>query len=114
MGRVGCRLGVIRANGRAGAVLTQAGLAVICYSFKPVDWACVSYGVYLLAGLSSLPDGLLTNRLKLLVLFGRKDRLHLRISLLMDSSDLLHFLNLRKRVVVLDCLHLRPFVAQNR
>src|SRR5438094_1372714 len=42
--------------------------------------------------LNGLLNRLLTNRLELFVLGRRKNRLHLRISLLMDGSELLHFL----------------------
>ena len=65
-------------------------------------------------GLYGLVDRLLPNCLQFLVLLRRKNRPHLRIGLLMNSSELLYFLNFRERIIALDCLHFWSFGDENR
>src|SRR6266481_7385614 len=65
------------------------------------------------SALCGLADCLLTNLLQFLVLLGRKNRLHLRIGLLMNSPELLHFLYFRKRIIGLDGVHFWYFGGKN-
>ncbi len=59
-------------------------------------------------------ERLVANVLQLFVLLGCQNRLHLRVSLLMDRLDLLRFLDFRDRIVGLDLFYLRSFVGENR